>query len=246
MESFGQLRANAQARRKWQVARNLMGLSNDAFVLKGDVFSTDTSSTSSVDTQTTVNTYCNLVDLAHFMCDDENGAETVVKYSKMLADEDLLPASFHQDTLFARSAILCYAAVRKTGKKKSLSLGRKYHKHVKMIGRKGNPNFHYFDKLLDAELAALKGDSDVARKSYVDSISLAGRQGLVNEQAVANERFADYLIEYGDLQEASFYYDAAIRLYAEWGAKVKVEKIQEKMATKSRMIPPELAEGAVA
>ena len=39
---------------------------------------------------------------------------------------------------------------------------------------------------------------------------MAGRRGLINEQAICNELFADYMVKHGDLDEAR--YDMALRL----------------------------------
>ena len=53
--------------------------------------------------------------------------------------------------------------------------------------------------------------------------------GLVNQHALVNERYADYMAERGDTNEAEYRYKNAISLYEEWGAKAKVKLVQEKL-----------------
>jgi hypothetical protein len=66
-----------------------------------------------------------------------------------------------------------------------------------------------------------------ALKNYEVAVLLAGRRGLVNLQALCNERFADYLVICNDINEASYRFNEAIRLYEEWGAWKKVEQLKE-------------------
>lgn len=93
------------------------------------------------------------------------------------------------------------------------------HNHIKEIKRHGNPNFCYFEKLLDAELAAWKGQREAAKKHYETSIFLVARMGLFNQHALANERFADYMAERGDTNEAEYRCKNAISLHRNGGPK---------------------------
>jgi predicted S18 family serine protease len=87
----------------------------------------------------------------------------------------------------------------------------------------------HYDRLLDAERAALDGKSNAALKHYQSAVSMAARGGFVHNTALANERYAEYLLHgMSDSQEAVFYFEEAIRFYSEWGALKKVHLLREK------------------
>ena len=55
---------------------------------------------------------------------------------------------------------------------------------------------------------------------------------MVNEQALMNERLAEFLLEgMQDSNEAQYRYTTAIDLYEEWGARVKVDRLRKKLAS---------------
>lgn len=218
MSSLRKMQPCNQSKHLWQVAQNLMGLSDDPFVLKGKAYSFDESEFGLMEISTVVSVYNSLVYLAYFMCDEVNGADRVLELYKKYTEEQMDPVSallawcqnktpthvltilslqgtFINDSFQAHAAVLCYSAARKSKKKKYISLGKKCHKHVRTIGKKGNPNLTHMEKLLDAEFAALKGRKGVAQSNYEAAITLAARKGLVSEQAVINERYGDFMFE---------------------------------------------------
>ncbi|KAG7371001.1 PAS sensor protein [Nitzschia inconspicua] len=80
--------------------------------------------------------------------------------------------------------------------------------------------------LLSAELDAVSGKIALAFKKFERVITMAGRCGIVQDQALANERYADSCLEQGDQEEYNLRMNAAIRLYMEWGAFAKVDKLR--------------------
>jgi hypothetical protein len=93
-----------------------------------------------------------------------------------------------------------------------------------------NPNITHCESLIDAELAALEGHTHLAIKHYEVAILLAGRRGFTNDQALAHERFGDYMMERGDLNDAAYHLRFAIRLYEDWGASAKASQMKAKHA----------------
>ena len=81
--------------------------------------------------------------------------------------------------------------------------------------------------LLSAELDAINGKSRSAYKKYESAVLLAGRRGIVHDQALANERFATYCFEQGDKVEYNFRMTTAVQLYQEWGSFPKVTKLEQ-------------------
>ena len=79
---------------------------------------------------------------------------------------------------------------------------------------------------MEAEIRALKKEKALAVRSYEVAVLLAGRRGLVHLQGLANERFANYLQEVGDSEEARYRYAQAQSLYSDWGATTKVDQMR--------------------
>ena len=84
-------------------------------------------------------------------------------------------------------------------------------------------------KLLDAELAALKGLKQLAQDHYQAAAALAARSGLRHEHGVINERLADYMMDCGDNNEAQYRYEQALEIYREWGAAAKLDQVNGKI-----------------
>jgi len=95
-----------------------------------------------------------------------------------------------------------------------------------------NANVLHYVSLLNAERAALtrtKNQEDDARKLYNDAISISARGGYVHDAALAQERFADYLLNsVGDYEEAKYHIEGAIQRYTNWGAMGVVEHLHNK------------------
>eukprot|EP00539_Tryblionella_compressa_P002299 CAMPEP_0178748948 /NCGR_PEP_ID=MMETSP0744-20121128/9148_1 /TAXON_ID=913974 /ORGANISM="Nitzschia punctata, Strain CCMP561" /LENGTH=799 /DNA_ID=CAMNT_0020402327 /DNA_START=49 /DNA_END=2449 /DNA_ORIENTATION=+ len=230
MFSLQKMQPCNQSKHLWQVAQNLMGLSDDPFVLKGKAYSFDETEFETMGISTVVSVYNSLVYLAYFMCDDINGADWALELYTKYTEEEMDPGTFINDSLRAHIAVLCYSAARKSKKKQYVSLARKCHKHVRTIGKKGNPNLTHMEKLLDAEFDALKGRKSEARRNYEAAITLAARKGIVSEQAIINERYGDFVFEsLIDYNDTSYRYRHAVELYEEWGAAAKVQKLQKKL-----------------
>ena len=86
--------------------------------------------------------------------------------------------------------------------------------------------------LLEAEYAISRGRLDEARSKYLESVACAKSENALHEQALAYERAglvfsdADKGRKWNDL--AKNYMIEARDLYCEWGAKAKVEQMEEK------------------
>ena len=132
------------------------------------------------------------------------------------------------EVLFIGS-LSCFAICSRTREgKKYRDLGIKFAKKLKGWMEKGNPNCVAHDALLDAEKSrALGSQSAVVSKLYETATLLAGRRGLIHVQALANERFASFLLEQQNREDGSYRLKESLNLYTEWGAMRKVEMLQE-------------------
>lgn len=98
---------------------------------------------------------------------------------------------------------------------RSLSKLRRYARHCPQ-------NFQGKVFLVEAELAASAGDMDCALVKYRNCIERSKSQGLIHEEALANERAAYALRDCGRMEEARQFFGQARSRYASWGARTKV------------------------
>jgi len=88
-------------------------------------------------------------------------------------------------------------------------------------------NFEHKLCLLRAEKMANFSDLQGATASYERTIQLAHKHGFVNEEALACERYADFLLRVtGDEASARHQYDKAYEAYLKWGAVRKCEDLK--------------------
>jgi predicted ATPase len=174
--------------------------------------------------------------LACYVGDYESGADLAIEWTEKCCKT--LPGQ--PVTVIVRfcSAVCCYAMARKTKKKKYLKEAKKHHKLLRSWSERSkspNPNAVHREVLLSAEADAAKGKIGSALKKYESAILMAGRRGIIQDQALANERFACLCLEQGDKEEYYFRLNTALRLYAEWGAALKVKKLKESLRVSRRL-----------
>ena len=130
------------------------------------------------------------------------------------------------------------ALAKTTGKKKYRDKGRKIIEEFESHVKHGSVNSHHLLKLLAAEDAAI-GASDWISvvKCYDEAIRSSARSGFTSHEALANERAGRCLTDMmrsnkkleGDInimEQAKAYISRAMALYKEWGAKAKVEQLE--------------------
>jgi len=93
-------------------------------------------------------------------------------------------------------------------------------KHVQV----GKFNCEHKLLLLQAESESMIDYNDDILKKYELAISTAAKNEYINEQAIASERAADFLLRNGD-SRASHYYGKAHSLYLHWGAQGKTDHL---------------------
>lgn len=76
--------------------------------------------------------------------------------------------------------------------------------------------------LLEAELAVLNGNSYVAEDSYKLAITVAEKNGLIQDLALSHE-----LASIGDDSHREYHMKNAIKCYFEWGATKKVRQLKD-------------------
>jgi hypothetical protein len=111
-------------------------------------------------------------------------------------------------------------------RRRSAPLTKKYSRLLLRWATAGEPrNFlgkHYF---LEAELAALAGKRDLAYNLYISAIGTCREGNLLICTAMACERTAQSLSEWGQNELAGNFFHEAIALYTEWGATKKAQHL---------------------
>ena len=91
--------------------------------------------------------------------------------------------------------------------------------------RKGNVNVVHTMHLLTAEHAALKGNTAKAEEQFKLAVSVASKNGFLQDRALAHELAGAYYASKGDDYWANYHLDCAERSYLDWGATAKVEEL---------------------
>jgi len=134
----------------------------------------------------------------------------------------------HIDTF--HRGIAWFAMARQKGKRKYRAKACKIKKLVAKWAKKGDPNVKHYHRMLDAELAALNKNYEMADQLYKDAIALAARTGHLHHTALFNERFAEYRLEvHGDHDDSRYHLQQAIKFYTEWGAVGKAEELNNNL-----------------
>ena len=119
--------------------------------------------------------------------------------------------------------------LNKNKKEKAKLLKKLYliEKKFQKWGVESPANYGHKYILIKAELARLN-DSDSAMKLYDDSVVTAKENGFTHIEAIANECAAKYYLSKGLKRIAGAYMIEARYCYEKWGAKAKVNQLNEK------------------
>ena len=213
-----------------QCVLNFMGLSPNTFVLTGEVIDEEEWIKNARDTKNETN--LNGVDLYKswlyaYMGEHRLGAKLALKKGDKFLKET--PGFFCcMPEAFCR-AISLFVTARKTKKRKYKKAAMGVRKTIQSWLDKGNPNVIHYVALLDAEEKALRGKKEEARQLYSKALVLATRGGFLQDAALVNECYADFLLnDCKDKEEGAHYIKRAEECYREWGATAKVKQLREK------------------
>lgn len=112
-------------------------------------------------------------------------------------------------------------------KKKIWQELRKYYKKVKKWSDHCTVNFIHHKVLMEAEMARINKDFDLASKLYDQAIKLAKQNEFIRYEALANELTARFYVELKRDKIAKIYLLDALECYQKWGATGKVQQLEE-------------------
>ncbi len=102
------------------------------------------------------------------------------------------------------------------------------HARMQLWAESSPANFRAQYLIVSAELARVQGRERDAIASYEAALGAAAEQECPRERALANELYAGFWRERGQLRAASVFTAAARDAYAEWGASAKVDELESK------------------
>jgi hypothetical protein len=132
------------------------------------------------------------------------------------------------------SGLLNFARQRKRGNWRLLRQAKQIIKTMETHAKEENVNCHAMLLLLKAELEALLEHESLAKKLYNDAIEAFSRAALLQFQAIATERAAEFMLKVGNRTAFDTYIGNAAKLYSDWGALAKVQQLVEEYELPSR------------
>lgn len=214
----------------FQMILNLTGQSKNTTVLTGEVIDLDDFETrANIPENTTLRValqHYQTVLYAYFGSHEEGARLAIKKGNDILTGSPGNPLGYHDAFL---RGISLFEMARRTRKGKFVRRAVKLQKLIRSWVNKGNPNVQHYAILLDAEMAAMKKKPDEAKKRYEQAINVATRSGFLNDSALANERYGEYLLnDLNDQEGAIFHLTSAKAGYSEWKAYGKVRMLDKK------------------
>eukprot|EP00980_Cylindrotheca_fusiformis_P026340 scaffold15908_cov132-Cylindrotheca_fusiformis.AAC.3 len=227
MEELSQAEQIIPLRMFWQTVLNLVTtpVSKNVDKLEGDIFSSEGFTSKAAVNVGTIHFWQGEL-LVYY--DLEAAAKRAIKDGEKFAN--LCPGSFISLQEVFHRAIAVFAMAQRTKKRKYRTYANKLANRIDGWVRSGNPNVRHYHLALMAEQAALSKKYDLAEERYKSAISLSARTGHLNDVALINERYAEFLQkELSDERESKYRLGEAIRFYEAWGAFGKAETLQKQL-----------------
>ncbi|RJP47410.1 MAG: PAS domain S-box protein [Desulfobacteraceae bacterium] len=101
-----------------------------------------------------------------------------------------------------------------------------HQKHLRDFARHAPDNYEHQYLLIEAGLAAAGGELEKAMIYFDGAITRAGRNGFLQDEAIANETAGRIWLEAGNPEIAGIFLARARRCYQRWGAAAKVDQME--------------------
>jgi len=151
-------------------------------------------------------------------------ARKVRKNLDSMACTIFVPEHYFYDSL---ALLAHYPLVSKKEQKRYLKQVKADQRKMKKWAVHAPQNFAHKYFLVEAERLGVQGRNESSKKLYDRAISLAKQNGYMYEEAMANELAAKFRLSMDMKKDAAVYMQEARHGYERWGAKVKVEDLEE-------------------
>ncbi|NET45733.1 ATP-binding sensor histidine kinase [Okeania sp. SIO2B3] len=135
---------------------------------------------------------------------------------------------FAQYNFYYSLALLAnYPNISPKEQKQYLKKVKSNQKQMKIWAKHAPMNFQHKYDLVEAETARVLGENEIAATYYEKAISGASENGYIHEEAIANERAAEFYLSLGREKVAKAYMTEAYYCYINWGATAKIKDLEE-------------------
>lgn len=164
-----------------------------------------------------------------YLFEDIDGAMACTKTVK----ENLngLTASYFESIYHFYDALIFMAnwgELNSKEKKSALQNIKNDLKLMRRFARSCKENYEHKQRLMEAELARIRGDQASASKFYQAAIDGALQNGFMGEAALASELFAKFQLGLGNEREGEQLLSEAVAYYTAWGAYAKVAWLKKR------------------
>ncbi|MGB3514134.1 MAG: AAA family ATPase [Microcoleaceae cyanobacterium] len=136
---------------------------------------------------------------------------------------------FAQYNFYYSLALLAnYSNLSPKEQKQYLKKVKSNQKQMKNWAQHAPMNFQHKYDLVEAEKAQVLGENETAATYYEKAISGASENGYIHEEAIANERAAEFYLSLGREKVAKTYMTEAYYCYISWGATAKIKDLEER------------------
>lgn len=157
----------------------------------------------------------------------------VLKAEKYAAIMESL-VHFHQHLFISALVWLAWGRKHAAHGEQSLRQANEHLAKLKVLARHAACNIENKIQFIEAEMAQTRGDLAAAMSCYDTAITLAQQAGFVHEEAMANERAADFYCALGRKRAAEGYLRETRDLYEGWGAIAKIRALDRRQLPKTQ------------
>ncbi|MGD1701477.1 trifunctional serine/threonine-protein kinase/ATP-binding protein/sensor histidine kinase [Dapis sp. BLCC M229] len=153
-------------------------------------------------------------------------AGEVEKYISNLAGMLCLPAVHFYNCLLRLKA-----AEQQKVQSQEIIIGESFEKSLEQLCKFAAcapVNYEHKRQLIEAERYRILGQKLEAMECYDRAIAGAKANEYIQEEAIANELFAKFYLDWGREKEAAVYMQEAYYSYAQWGAKAKANDLEKR------------------
>lgn len=129
---------------------------------------------------------------------------------------------------YSLALLALYSSAAKSEQKQYLKKVAAHQKQMKKWATHASCNFKHKYELVEAETARVLGQNVKAMEYYDRAIQGAKTQGYIQEEALANERAAEFYFLQGRQTIAEAYLTQSYSSYSRWGARAKLKDLEER------------------
>ncbi|MEH1820852.1 MAG: AAA family ATPase [Nostoc sp.] len=176
-----------------------------------------------------INWYCFLkIQLSYLYGRYEDAVKAAEEADKTLAVNSGFFPIIQYHFYYPLSLLALYPNATLEKKKQYWDIIREHQQTQKNWANNCPKNFLHRYLLLSAEIARISGKYMDAIESYDRAIAKAKENEYLNEEALANELAAKFYLEWGKERIAQEYLINAYYCYTRWGAKTKVDELEQR------------------